>query len=122
MKNLIILISIVISNFVFGQKHRVVSGESPDSLFIKYSEKVFSMERTRMREKIYPADIDTIMVEDKKYKLKFVEMIGDNPPTFEDFYGLSYSCYKYGTDYIVILLSRNTGMQRDTRYFYEIIK
>lgn len=93
-----------------------------DSSMIKFAQKVYSLERKYMKGKIYPAD--TINIENKQYILKFVEKTG-NAPTYEETLrfasNITYSCVKYGNDYVIIGLSRNTAIPHEKRYYYEII-
>lgn len=94
-----------------------------DSSQIEFAQKVYSLERTYLKENINP--IETINIDSKKYSLKFVEKIG-LAPTYEESQqfasNITYSCTKYGNDYIIIRLSRNTGMPNQTNYYYEILK
>ena len=94
-----------------------------DSLQIEFAQKVYSLEKTYLRVKINPTD--TINIDSKKYSLKFVEKIG-SAPTYGEFQqfasNITYSCTKYGNDYIIIRLFRNTGMPNQTNYFYEMLK
>lgn len=90
---------------------------------IKFAQEVYTLEKTYLREKVNPTD--TINIERKKYLLKFVEKIGW-APTYEESLkfasNITYFCTKYGNDYIVIGLSRNTAMSNVTNYFCELIK
>lgn len=158
MKNLIILISILITNFAFGQidslsfeekvrfsskdcahSHICCQVKCPccpnygkiyfrpniplDSLQIKFSQKIYSLEKTYLQKNINPTD--TINIDSKKYSLKFVEKIG-LAPTYEESQqfasNITYSCIKYGNDHIIIKLSRNTGIPNQTNYLYEILR
>lgn len=93
-----------------------------DSLQIKFAQEVYTLEKNNLGEKVNPTD--TIIIDRKKYLLKFVEKIGW-APTYEESLmfasNITYSCTKYGNDYIVIGLSRNTAMSNVTNYFYEVI-
>jgi hypothetical protein len=125
----LILLSILFSGALFGQE--VFFGEKTDSTFVKYQEKVHLLDRLILAvEPIRPTD--TISLTNakgkvEKYKLKYIDRKG-NPPSFEDFLKTgskimfsdsSYSCIKFGSDFIVIQMSRNTGMINDIKYYYE---
>lgn len=94
-----------------------------DNLQIKFTHKIYSLEKTYLQKKVKPTD--TINIDSKKYSLKFVEKIGLAPvyeesQQFES--NITYSCIKYGNDHIIIKLSRNTGIPNQTNYFYEILR
>jgi len=131
-KTYILTFFIFLSGVVFGQE--VFLGNEKDSTFIKFTEKLYSLERLYLDIKpIEPTN--TIQIIDKsgmidKYKLKYIHRIG-NAPSFEEFIKIendvmslnsSYSCTKYGTDYIVIHMARPTGSMNDVKYYYEIIR
>lgn len=113
---------ILFSIFSFGQESDFQQNPT-DSSLIKFTEKIYSLERTVIKEKIPPSD--TISIEKNQFKLKYIEKIG-YAPTYEETEefnaNITYSCKKFGENYVVINLSRNTGMVNRTRFFYETIR
>lgn len=110
---------ILFSVLSFGQESGFQQNPT-DSSLIKFTEKIYSLERTALKKKIYPSD--TVNIENKQFKLKYIEKIG-YAPTYEEIEkfnsNITYSCEKFGDNYVVINLSRNTGMVNRTRFFYE---
>ncbi len=136
-KTYILTFFIFFSGVVFGQKE--FYGGDLDGDFLEFIEKVYSLECLYLDIKPIKST-DTISLTDKngmvdKYKLKYVSRWG-NAPSFEEFYeqfigidrsaikpiNTSYTCLKYGTDYIVIKIARTTSTPHSSTYYYEIIR
>lgn len=130
-KTYIFIFFILLSELGFGQV--IFTGTVSDSSFIKFKRKVYLLERLLLNiEPIEPNNTISLTATEgiaEEYKLKYVERIG-NPPSFEEglktgnivFINSSYSCTKFGTDFIIIHMARPTGMINDIKYYYEIVR
>ena len=123
------IVLILISNSIFGQE--IIIGSPVDSTFKNFSNTVFSLKRSELKIRIKPLNILELQDERAdsiiKFELKYIHTIG-NPPSFDEIENYlitnrsNYWCAFFGTEYLVIGLSRNTGSMNDVKYYYRTTK